>query len=187
MFGRRDEGSGETCAACASRAGVRARARRDAAGQHELLRFVSRLHIGWTFTPLTRQHHGRTLDDALDIKQDGGAASVTSSCWPATCASPAGKAPYSATPRSASDWSRAAERWNGSRAWSTAGWRVAWACIQPRWHRHRRIVPPQTAGVDVSHARWLTGCGRQSVRQWRALTRRGSRSPPRLGRLIPSR
>src|SRR5271166_7167661 len=21
---------------------------------------VSRLHIGWTFTPLTRQHHGRT-------------------------------------------------------------------------------------------------------------------------------
>jgi enoyl-CoA hydratase/carnithine racemase len=26
----------------------------------------------------------------------------------------------SATPRSASDWSRAAERWNGSRAWSAA-------------------------------------------------------------------
>jgi hypothetical protein len=25
MFGRRDKGSGETCAACASRAGVRAR------------------------------------------------------------------------------------------------------------------------------------------------------------------
>src|SRR5271165_5863905 len=50
----------------------------------------------------------------------GRAASVTSSCWPATCASPAGKAPCSATPRSASDWSRAAERWNGSRAWSAA-------------------------------------------------------------------
>ena len=33
-----------------------------------------------------------------------------SSCWPAICASPAGKAPYSATPRSASDWSRAAKR-----------------------------------------------------------------------------
>ena len=49
------------------------------------------------------------------------AASVTSSCWPATCASPAGKAPYSATPRSASDWSRATERWNGSRAWSSTG------------------------------------------------------------------
>jgi len=31
---------------------------------------------------------------------------------------PAGKAPCSATPRSASDWSRAAARWNGSRAWS---------------------------------------------------------------------
>src|ERR1700752_2557359 len=30
------------------------------------------------------------------------------------------QAPYSATPRSASDWSRAAERWNGSRAWSAA-------------------------------------------------------------------
>jgi enoyl-CoA hydratase/carnithine racemase len=30
-------------------------------------------------------------------------ASVTSSCSPATCASPAGKAPYSATPRLASD------------------------------------------------------------------------------------
>jgi enoyl-CoA hydratase/carnithine racemase len=39
---------------------------------------------------------------------------------PATCASPAGRAPYSATPRSASDWSRAAARWNGSRAWSAA-------------------------------------------------------------------
>ena len=43
------------------------------------------------------------------------AASVTSSCWPATCASPAGKAPCSATPRLASDWSLAAGRWNGSR------------------------------------------------------------------------
>ena len=31
---------------------------------------------------------------------------------------PAGKAPCSATPRSASDWSRAAARRNGSRAWS---------------------------------------------------------------------
>jgi enoyl-CoA hydratase/carnithine racemase len=31
------------------------------------------------------------------------AASVTSLCWPATCASPVGKAPYSATPRSALD------------------------------------------------------------------------------------
>ena len=30
------------------------------------------------------------------------------------------KAPYSATPKSASGWSRAAERWNGSRAWSAA-------------------------------------------------------------------
>ena len=48
------------------------------------------------------------------------AASATSSCWPAICASPAGKAPCSATPRSASDWSRAVERWNGSRAWSAA-------------------------------------------------------------------
>ena len=34
------------------------------------------------------------------------AASVTSSFWPATCASPGGKAPGSARPRSASDWSR---------------------------------------------------------------------------------
>ena len=50
----------------------------------------------------------------------GRAASATSSCWPATCASPAGKAHFSATPRSASDWSRAAERSNGSRAWSDA-------------------------------------------------------------------
>ena len=35
-------------------------------------------------------------------------------------ASPAGKGPCSATPRSASDWSRAAEPWNGSRVWSAA-------------------------------------------------------------------
>ena len=30
------------------------------------------------------------------------------------------KAPCSANPRSASDWSRAAERWNGSTTWSAA-------------------------------------------------------------------
>ena len=36
------------------------------------------------------------------------------------CASPAGKTRCSATPRSASDSSRAAELWSGSRVWSAA-------------------------------------------------------------------
>src|ERR1700730_15157455 len=40
---------------------------------------------------------------------------ATSSSWPATCASPAGKTRCSATPRWASDSSRVAELWSGSR------------------------------------------------------------------------
>jgi enoyl-CoA hydratase/carnithine racemase len=47
---------------------------------------------------------------------DARAASATSLHWPATCGSQAGREPCSAIRRSASDWSRAAERWNSCRA-----------------------------------------------------------------------